>query len=197
MMRLALSARDRRVLAIGVIVVPSALGMSRGVPLWQDWENRHRDAAAAVAERLAFARQAAHMLPGLRDSLRARRDRAAILDSVLVHGNSPAAAAATLAAIVEAIADSANVKINAMQIRADTVARGPLSRVGVRVTGVADVVGLGAFLVALDGDDRPMGVRELAVSQPEPAAPDQRVETLRIDLLIETIARVTPVKARP
>ncbi|MDB4878546.1 MAG: hypothetical protein JWM41_4992 [Gemmatimonadetes bacterium] len=122
--------------------------------------------------------------------------RFAAIDSSLIGGNSPAAAAANLASAVEDFADDAPMRISALQIHADTAARPGLSRVAVRMTAVADVAGLAAFLRAVDGGVRHLAVRELAISQAEPAAPDSKPEMLRIDVLIEGLAQIVPSVVR-
>ncbi len=129
-------------------------------------------------------------LPEVRDSLRAREIRLASFDSVILSGASAAAAAADLAATLEEMADAAPIKVASMQLRADSAAPGSLTTVAVRVTGTTDVAGLSAFLRAVEGGEAPLRVRELAVTQPDPAAPPNRVESLRIDALVEGLAQV-------
>jgi hypothetical protein len=141
----------------------------------------------AVLEQQQAVDAAQNLLPTLRDSLRQRRMRLANLDSQWLVASSASVATASLASTLEDLAADAPVKINAMQMRADTTTRSGIVRVAVRVTGVADVTGLAAFLRAVDGGEQYLTVRELAVSQPEPGAPDSKPEMLRIDLLVEAL----------
>jgi len=190
-MEAGLSVRDRRTLTIGVTVIGTLFGVSRGLPAVRDWERGRVSDAAALAQQAEAARVGVRLLPALRDSLRDREARLATLDSTLLSGASPAAAASDLASTLGDMADEAPLKVTAMQLRADSAAAGSLTPVAVRVTGVTDVAGLAAFLRAVEGGDVPLLVRELAVSQSEPGAPSGRVETLRVDILVEGIARIT------
>ncbi|MDB4878328.1 MAG: hypothetical protein JWM41_4774 [Gemmatimonadetes bacterium] len=190
MIDLGLSTRDRRTLVIGLASIATLGLVARGVPAFRTWESTRRAEAAALADRLATARRSARALPALRDSLRARRSRITLLDSTLISAASSSAAAAALASVVEDLADDAPIRVSALQLRADSVTRAGLATVTVRVTGVADVIGLAAFLRAVDGGEHHTSVRELAISQPDPAAPDSKPEMLRIDALIETVALI-------
>ena len=105
-----------------------------------------------------------------------------------------AAAAVQLAAEVENLADESAVKISAMQLQADSARVGALVNVGVRVTAIADVFGLLAFMRAIDGGERMLLVRELVVTQPEPAALPNKAESLRIELTVVALARVASEK---
>jgi len=190
-MEAGLSARDRRTLTIGVTAIGTLCGLARGLPALRDWERDRTADAAAASQQMEAARLGVRLLPALRDSLRARGIRLAALDSVLLSGISPSAAASELASTLGDMADEAPFKISAMQLRADSAGAGALTPVAVRVTGVTDIVGLAAFLRAIEGGEVPLLVRELAVNQSEPAAPNGRVEALRVDMLVEGIARIT------
>ena len=135
-----------------------------------------------------MARDALRALPALRESLAARRARLAALDSTLLSGQSASAAAADLTAAVEQFAMDAGVKMNALQIAVDSALSGSVAHVRVRFTGVADVMGLSAFLRMVEGGDIPLVVRELVVAQPDAAGPSSKPEALRIEILIEGIA---------
>jgi hypothetical protein len=193
--QLGLSARDRRVLFFGASTIGTLFAFARGVPALLEWQKDRSSEAAAESQQAAAARIGVRMLPALRDSLRDRQIRLAALDSVLLSGSSASAAVAELASMLENMADAASVKVTAMQLRADSAASGLLAQVAVRVNGVADVAGLAAFLRAIEGSETPLIVRELAVTQSEPAAPDGKVEALRVDVLVEGIARITGTTA--
>lgn len=190
MIRIGLSARDRRTAIFGVTSVALLIGLSRGLPALRAWEHGTVAEATEVVARAAAARTSVRMLPVLRDSLRARRSRLDVIDSTLLSGASAAAAAAQLASLLDHLAMSARLAVTAMQLRADSAAPGSIVRVAVRVMGTSDVRGLAAFLRAIEGNETPLAVRELNVSQPEPAAPDSKPEALRIDVLVEAVARI-------
>jgi hypothetical protein len=183
-------SHDRRTLVVGAMVISGLIAVSKGLPLVRAWaETRVAEAASASAS-VAFADEARRMLPALRDSLRVRRARAAFLDSSLLVGLSPSDLVATLSSTVEDLASESGVRVNAVQMKADTVAHGPLSTVSVRVTGIADVTGLAGLLHAIEGDSHPLVIRSLAVSQSEPAAPGSKPEQLRLDIVVEGLGLI-------
>jgi hypothetical protein len=128
----------------------------------------------------------------LRDTLRARRDRLALLDSGLVKGDTPSAAAATLASVISETAEEAGVKLGSVQVRPDSARAGTaVTLVAVRADAVGDIRGLTLLLAEIEAGVPLLRVRELSVSQPAPAAPDTQAEALRVELLIEGLARTT------
>jgi hypothetical protein len=185
-----INARDRRTLLYGAIVIGTLTTLARGVPAVRSWNTARQADAGAAVDQAALAHRATRLLPVLRDSLRQRRARLAALDSVLIVGSSASVVTAGLASALEDIADDAQVRISVLQMHADTTTRSGLTRVTVRMTGIADVAGLAAFLHAVEGGERYLAVRELAVSQPEPAAADSKPEMLRLDILVEGLGLI-------
>ena len=190
MIRLGFSARDRRTATLGITVVGGLIGVSRGLPALATWERTRVAEASDLTARLSSARAKVRMLSILGESLRARQVRLAAADSALLTGSSSAAAAADLASLLDEAGGAARLKITAMQLRADSAAAGSITRVAVRVTGTTDVRGLASFLHSVEGNNTPLVIRELIVSQPEPAAPDSKPEALRIDIVVEGMARI-------
>lgn len=195
-MTVPISARDRRTLAIGFGAIVTLAGAPRGVRAARDRLARHAISQATLRERWAFARDAGRVLPSLRDSLSARRTRLAALNVRVITAATPAMAAALLGALVEGIANDANVKVSSLELRADTLARSLTTRIAVRVTAEGDVVGLGAFLHAVERRDEPMIVRDLSVSQTDPAAGADRIEVLHFDMTIDGLALVAGERMR-
>jgi len=194
MTALGLSARDKKTLITGATVVGSLFGLSRGLPAVSAWERDHLALATDLASQAAVARAGVRALTGRRDTLRARQRTLAALDSTLLAGASSAAAAADLASALDDLARASRLRVAAMQLRADSAPPGALAQVSVRITGVTDVAGLAAFLRSVETDDAPLAVRELAVSQSEPAAPESRPEALLVDVLVDGLARISPEK---
>ncbi len=188
----AITVRDRRTLVLGAVLIAALAAVARGIPAVRRWNDARQADAGTVVEQLALARRATRLLPALRDSLRCRNERLADLDSSLIVGSSAAVATASLASVLEDIADDAQVKIGALQMRTDTTTRPGLTRVAIRITGVADVAGLAAFMRAVEGGERLLAVRELAITQSEPGAPASKPEALRIDMLIEGLSLIRP-----
>jgi len=78
-----------------------------------------------------------------------------------------------------------------MQLHADSAGPGALAQVAVRVAATADVYGLLALLRAIEGGNAMFAVRELNVTQPEPAASRNKPEMLRLELMVTAVARIT------
>jgi hypothetical protein len=194
MMQLGLSARDRRTLIVGGSLVGTLFVLGRGLPLLTQWQSAQIAEAAPLTSDLAAARAGARLMPLLRDTLRVRQARLAALDSSILSGATPSAAAAGLASAVQDIADESSVKISAMQLQADSAGPGALVHVGVRVTAMADVYGLLSLMRAIEGGTQLLAVRELAVTQPEPAAPANKIESLRLDMTVVGLARIAAEK---
>lgn len=106
----------------------------------------------------------------------------------LIEGQSPTAASAILAELVSAAADESGATMTTLQIRPDTIFRDRFAQIGVRMSGVGDVVTLVNLLEALEGHETLLSVRELSVSQSDPAAPEAKPETLRFHVLVEALA---------
>jgi hypothetical protein len=190
MIRLGFSARDRRTATLGITVVGGLIGVSRGLPALNAWEQTRVAEASDAMARLSSARAKDRLLSVLRDSLRARLERLAAADSALLTGTSSAAAAADLASLLDEAGGAARLRITAMQLRADSAAQGSITRVAVRVTGTTDVRGLASFLHSIEGNNTPLAIRELVVAQPEPAALESKPEALRVDIVVEGLARI-------
>jgi hypothetical protein len=187
---LRISRRDQRTLGVGAFTIALLTVVARGIPAIRAWEADRVREARETATQLASIRVGRRQLPALRDSLGARRARLASVDSILMSGPSTSAVAAALASNLERLSDQYAMKVTSLQIRADSVARGGITRVEVRLSGVADIVGLAGFLDAVEGGSMPLAVRELGVSQPEPTAAADKPETLHIDVLVSGVGLV-------
>jgi hypothetical protein len=189
-MNVGLSDRDRRTLIVGVVTVGALGGIARGIPAARAWNAEQVADAQTSAEQVESVRVGITSRLVVRDRLIARRARLTAVDSVMLSGDSPSAVTAILASLLEDIADDNSLKVGTLQLRGDTVATDGLLRAAVRLTGITDVTGLSGFLRDVEGGSTPLVVRDLTVSQPEPAGPDSKAEALRVDLLIEGIGIV-------
>ena len=185
---LGLSARDTRTLITGGAVVAALFGLARGLPAALAWQRDRVSVATALRRETLALRASARALPARRDSLQVGNARLSGFHSVMLSAPSAAAAAAELVSLLDDVADAAGLKVNAMQLRADSAGAGSLARVAVRVSGTADVAGLAAFLRAIEAGRAPLLVRELVVTQPDPLSAADAVEALGIDVLVETLA---------
>ncbi|HTE44811.1 MAG TPA: GspMb/PilO family protein [Gemmatimonadaceae bacterium] len=195
MIELSLSARDRRTLTIGATAIGSLFSIGRGLPAGLQWERDQLAEAATLSQQVAVTRSRIRALSTLRDTLRVRQSRLDALDSLLIAGASAAAAASDLASALSDLAEAAPIRVTALQLRADSAAPASLTHVSVRVTGVTDVAGLAGFLRAVEDGDSPMSISELSVTQSEPGAPSNKVEALRVDVVVDGIARIRKDKS--
>jgi type II secretion system (T2SS) protein M len=199
-----LSDRDRRTLMYGAAAIAVLLLLTKGVPAWHAWQ---RDAEAGAIELAADAARsdaAIASYPLLHDSLRVRSARLLSLDSTIVTGTDPASAAASLATIVSDAAADAGVRLGAIQPRVDSephslgANRAPshqvVAHVSVRGDAIGDVVALTQFLADLEHGPVLLAVRALSITQPEPAAPSSRMETLHADFTVVGLARAAELE---
>jgi hypothetical protein len=195
---IAMSPKDRRTLAVGVLMIGSIIAVGRGIPWWRDWDTDQRVRAAIVLARVADFDKAIKALPVMADSAR----RTAVLygtasQSLLVE-ETPTIASAKLTQIVAAVADDADVRITSLQVRPDTAFRDRFARVAVRLTGTGDIQSLVSLLAGFDEQDTLLSVKELSVTPAEATAPDTKPEALRIQVLVEALAlEATPKTQQP
>ena len=195
-----LSDRDRRTLVRGGVSIAAVLILGKGVPAYRGWV---RDTAQARTEELADETRATALIaavPSLRDSLRARSTRALALAPAILDGNNPAAAAATLASLIGDAATDADVSLGALEPRSDarsgvngssaTAPRGHvLAPVSVHGTLTGDVVGVSQFLSDLEHGPQLLSVRDLTISQSDPGAGSNEMETLHAEFTVVGLAR--------
>jgi hypothetical protein len=163
------------------------LAVGLGLPAWRRWDAEERQAAAEILQAEARARASVARGGLLRDSLAARQQRFIGLAPLLLRGDTPAMGAATLASLVAAAATESSVRLGPVQIRPDTMARGVFGRVDVRAEITGDVRGVMAFLRALERGPTLIAVRELSISQPEPAAAPERAEALHVEVDVQAL----------
>jgi type II secretory pathway component PulM len=187
----SLTPRDRRTLMTGASAVAVILLFGKAIPTVARWQADRVALARESRDRLTEARAAASGMPGINDSLRARAARLAAMRRTLLRASTPEGAASALATIVQSSARTHGVDVQTIALHPDSTIRAELARVRVRLNAEGDVRGLSALLSALEGGSVPVSVRELVLTQADALAPPTSMETLRFDLVIETIARVT------
>jgi hypothetical protein len=187
---LTISARDRRTLLLGASVIGSLIVLARGVPAWRGWVSEARAGAHEQVRAAADADALLTRARAARDTLAARNARYVALAPALVAGSTPAEASATLASLVSNAASLAGVKLGAVQLRpaADTAARRTFVRIGVHADIVGDIAGITTLLASLEHGPLRLRVRDVTVTQPDAAAPGDRVEALRAELTVEGLA---------
>lgn len=189
------SARNRRVLAFGVVSILLILGLGRGLPAWRDWRAETRASAMELTGEVVRARRSVSRRGLVRDSLNARRDRFIALAPLLLRGKTSAMGGASLASLIATAATSANVRLGPVQVQPDTAARTVFSRVRVRADVTGDVRGVGTFISSIERGQTLLAIREISISQLEPAAAQERAEALRVNLTVEGLM-LTPHHAK-
>jgi hypothetical protein len=172
------------------------LGVTRVWPALLAWEREARGAAQESATELARAQESVERLAATRDTLIVRRQRLAAAATGVLEGESLALAAGALSALLADMAADAGVRLGAVQLRPDSASDSRYARVAVSVDATGDVRGVTALLSAIEGDSTLLVVRSLSISQPEPAAPSDRPELLRVELVVEGVARGKQLRRR-
>jgi hypothetical protein len=179
-----MTVRDRRALVFGACMILIVLVGRNVVPALFTWQRGVRDAASRNEEKLGRAKLSLGRAARVQDSLKSRSARLVALAPALLGGDSPATASATLAGIVSGAAARSNVRIGALQLSADTATRGVFTRVSVHGDATGDIAGITAMLSALEGGPTLLAIRELSITQPEPGAPSDHAEALRVELAV-------------
>ncbi len=180
-------SRDRRVLAAGVAAIVMLLGVARELSTLRQWQSESRDSASTLSQEVARVRTTMARDHVTRDSLAARQRRFIALAPLLLRGETPAMGGAILASLISTAATAASVRLGPVQVHADTAGRGVFSRVGARAEITGDVRGVGAFLSILESGPTLLAVRELTISQLEPAVTPDRAEALHVALAVDAL----------
>ena len=174
-----ISARERRTVALGVLVSVVALTVAYGaLPFVRRWRARE-EVIASQMDRLARLRG---LIAG-EEALRAAvRDRAAALEGGpqrLLAGRTPALAAAALQSELQRYADESQVMVSRLDVAGAPVTGGSLPRLPATMSAVGDVHGIVDLLDRVQRGPLALEITELTV-RPNPA--------LRGDLIQITIA---------
>jgi hypothetical protein len=185
---LRISARERRTLTLGALLIGGLVAASWGVPSWLAWQRQARASAVELRAEVVRAEASLAALPQTLDSLEQRRQRFISLAPMLVGGDSPAAAAAALASLLSGAAAQAHVRLGATQVYVDSAYSGVFTRVGVRGDATGDIRGVAALLSELEQGPKLLIIRGLSISQSEPGATADRPEALRVEFAVEGLA---------
>jgi Tfp pilus assembly protein PilX len=192
----ALSQRDRTVLLFGVVVIISMLVAFRGLPALRQWKTEIRASAAELDHELGRANASVAALPAARDTLAVRNYRYNAISPALLPGGSALSAGSALTELVSDAALASNVRLGSTEVsvRSDTASL--FVRVAVSASATGDVRGLAGFLHSLERGPRLLAVRRISITQPEVGADANQPEALRVELLVEGLARVQRERAR-
>lgn len=184
MLRRLLSTRDGRTVAWGVVVIAVIVVAGRGVPAWRTWVTMTHARARLEARELAQAESLLSAAPAISDSLIARSRHLSALESTLLSGDTPTAAAAQLAALISASATGSNVELGPLDIHADSAQPSHLTTVRVRVAATGDIEGLTRFVGLIEAAPIRCAVQSFAVSQSDPLGSVSQAEVLHTDLVV-------------
>lgn len=182
------SNRERRVLVIGGALIVGMLALSRGLPRWLAWQRDARGLAAGMVAEVARSEATARSLEEKLDSLEARKSRFLELAPLLLDAESPSKAAGALTALVSGAAQAAGVRVATIRVNIDTVDNALLRRIRVSAEFEGDVRGVATMIAALERGPELLAIRELTITQRDPAGPPDRPETLGVLLQVHGLA---------
>ena len=174
-----INARERRTIALGVLVSAVALIVAYGaVPFIRRWRARE-DVVATRAEQLARLRGLAGSESALRAAVLGRTADLEAGPSRLLTGRTPAVAAASLQAALQRYADESQLQVSRLDVAGAPVPGGTLPRLPATLSAVGDVYGVVELLDRVQRGPLALEITELTV-RPNPA--------LRGDLVQITVA---------
>ncbi len=179
-----MTARDRRALILGGVVVAAAVLSLRAVP----WGVR-RAAGSYVELReraglLARTREEMTSLPTLRDSAAMLSQALVALAPQLLSGSTAAEAGSDLSGRMNLAAARAPARVERLDPMPDSTSNGRLGRVRVRASLETDVRGLVALICAIDAGDEVLRLEELHVEASDPAAVNRGPEILKVEVTV-------------
>jgi hypothetical protein len=180
--------RERRTILVASTLALLVLAPTKLIPAWRAHRGERHAATLELTAELVRAEASVSALPWLRDSLVARRERYLALAPRLLSGESPSAAGASLASLVSGNAQAARLRLGSIRMRSDSVALDRFAGVSVETELTGDIHGVSTLLHSLESGAALLRVRRLVITQPEPAAPSDRPEALRVELVVEGIA---------
>lgn len=183
-----MSQRERRSVVGGVAFVTLLVLGFRIMPAWFAWSARVRDDSRLAVAQAASAYATITAGKARQESLLVRASRLVTANRRLIAGVTPSTAAANLASVLSREAEEAGLLVSSLQPRVDSMSWGA-KRVSVIMEATGDIGGLTDFLLGVEGSEALLAVRSLSVTQPEPGAPDDRMEVLRLRLVVSGLMR--------
>lgn len=165
------------------------IGGTRGVPALVHWTRETRVNADDLSAEASRAASSVNGEAAMRDSLASARSAYLALVPRFLEGETTAGAGSALASLVSIAASTANVRMGSAQIHADTTTTGAFTLIRVRADVTGDIRGLATMLANLERGRTLLAVRELSISQSDPAAGDDHPEVLRANLVVESLLR--------
>jgi len=161
-----LSARERRIVAAGALVSTLALLTVWVIlPFARRWQDREA-AIAAQESRLMQLRMLVVREAQIKQSLAFRQQARSAVRQRLLIGSTPALAASSLQALLQAYADTSRVSLDRVDLVAepDTAEEQHLLPIPVRLSGQGDIYGLTGLLDRLQHGGKLLVMDELSVN---------------------------------
>lgn len=183
-----ISKRERRVMAIGGALIVGMVTFSRIVPMWRAWQRGAHTSALEMTAAVARTEAAVRTLEEKLDSLEARKGRFLQLAPLLLDAESPATAAEALRVLVSGAAERAGVRVVKLHASVDTTNDTLLRRVWVSAELEGDIRGVANMISTLEHGPALLAIRELTITQPDPAGSSDQPERLGVWLRIAGLA---------
>lgn len=171
------------------------LACTKGIPAVLAWKRDMRAEATERRQALTSAREVLASERLVRDSAVARGKRVIALAPLLLSGDTPASASATLEGILSGAAASSNVQLGALELRADSLSRSIFTKIVVKGGANGDIRGLSHMLEQLERGPALLAVEELSITQPELNGAPDHMESLHMELVVDGLM-LTPSVAR-
>lgn len=179
-----ISAREKRALVFGGACIVTMFVAARGVPALLAWKRDLHSEAAEDRSALAEARSILGGEQGVRDSAVLEGQRVIALAPLLLSGDTPTSASATLEGIISGAAATSNVQLGALELRSDSASRSAFTRVVVKGSANGDIRGLTLMLQQLERGPALLSVEEMSITQPELSAPPDHMEVLHMEIVV-------------
>lgn len=190
-----ISAREKRAVVLGGTCILTLFAAVRGVPALLAWKRDLHSEAEEGRSALAEARAILMHEQGVRDSSVLEGQRVIALAPLLLSGDTPASASATLEGIISGAAATSNVQLGALELRSDSASRSAFTRVVVKGSANSDIQGLAQMLQQLERGPALLSVEEMSITQPELSAPSDHMEVLHMEIVVGGLM-LTPTTGR-
>ena len=179
-----MTARDRRAIAWGAVVVVGALVVLRALPwAWHRAAAKHADLSHR-ALLLARAETELTQAQKLADSASKLSRELVSLAPTLLTGDGVQAAFADLAGRLSVAASESRAKVERVELLTDTASAGRLRRVSGKAALEGDIRGLTRFLATVESGVSLLVVNDLVVQAPAAFGPERGPEALRWEVTV-------------
>lgn len=186
------SSRDRRTLVRGCVCIVLILLVGKGMPAWRRATGAVSTGTTAARAQLARDERLIGERRRTSEALDRRTTALIGLSAAFFKGRSPDEGAAALAAQVSDAAAENGVHLGSLQPHADSAPNALLVPISVSTSGTGDIRGIEGMLRDLESSAPLVDVRQLTVSQPDPAAPTDRMEMLHVEITVRGMFRRLP-----